>query len=58
MVDDYGWMILEAKRNPAEGEEPKQKLESEPSTGKTKRKKSPLKLEEEFINKTKNDEKI
>ena len=51
-------MILETKRNPAEGEEPKQKLESEPSTGKTKRKKSPLKLEEEFINKTKNDEKI
>ena len=51
-------MILEAKRNAAEGEEPEQKLESEPSTGKTECKKSPLKLEKKFINKIKNDEKM
>ena len=44
-ADDYGSMILEAKRKAAE-EEP----ELEPSKEKTKCKKSPLKLREEFIN--------
>ena len=51
-IDDYGSMILEAKRKPAE-EEP----EPEPSKAKTKHKKSPLELYEEFINEIKNDEK-
>ena len=50
-VDDYGSMILEAKRKAAEEPEP------EPSKAKTKRKKSPLKLREEFINEIKNDKK-
>ena len=50
-VDDYGSVILEAKRKGAE-EEP----EPEPSKVKTKCKRSPLKREE-FINKIKNDEK-
>ena len=51
-VDDYGSMILEAKRKAAE-EEPK----PEPSKLKTKRKKSPFELHENFINEIKNDEK-
>ena len=51
-VDDYGSMILEAKKKSAE-EEP----EPGPSKAKTKRKKSPLELCEEFINGIKNDEK-
>ena len=51
-VDDYGSMILEAKKKAAE-EEPK----PEPSKLKTKRKKSPFKLHENFINEIKNDEK-
>ena len=44
-------MILEAKRK-VTGEE----LETEPSIAKTKSKKSPLELCEEFISKIKNDE--
>ena len=51
-VDDYGSMILEAKRKAAE-EEPK----PEPTKAKTKRKKSPFELHEKFINEIKNDEK-
>ena len=51
-VNDYGSMILETKRKPAE-EEPR----PEPSKAKTKCKKSPLELHEEFINETKSDEK-
>ena len=51
-VDDYGSMILEARKKSAE-EEP----EPGPSKAKTKRKKSPLELCEEFINGIKNDEK-
>ena len=51
-VDDYGLMILEAKRKAAE-EEPK----PEPTKAKTKRKKSPFELHKKFINEIKNDEK-
>ena len=50
-VDDYGSIILEAKRKEAE-EEPK----PEPSKGKSKHKKSPLDLHKEFTSETKNDE--
>ena len=46
-------MILEAKRKAAEQPEP----EPESSKSKNKRRKSPLELCEEFINKIKNDEK-
>ena len=56
-VDDYILMILEAKKTAA-----KEKLEPElwktPSKPKTKRKKSPLELREEYINEIENDEKI
>ena len=52
-VDDYRPMILEAKRKASE-EEPK----TEPSKTKTKRKKSPLELREEFTNEIKNDKKM
>ena len=51
-VEDYGSMILEAKRKAAEEE-----LKPEPSKLKTKRKKSPFELHENFINEIKNDEK-
>ena len=51
-VEDYGSMILEAKRKAAE-EEPK----PEPSKLKTKRQKAPFELHENFINEIKNDEK-
>ena len=51
-VDDYGSMILEAKTKAAD-----EKREPEPSKAKTKRKKSPLELGEEFINEIENDEK-
>ena len=50
IADDYGSMILEAKRKPA-GEE--SESEPEPSKAKTKGK-----LREEFINEIKNDKKI
>ena len=53
-VDDFGSMILEAKRKAAEKPEP----EPEPSKVKTKRKKSPLELHEEFINEIENDKKV
>ena len=53
-VDDYGSMILEAKRKTTD-EEPEP--EPEPSKPRTKRKKSPLQLHEEYINEIKNDEK-
>ena len=52
-VDEYGSMILEAKRK-ATKEEP----EAEPSEIITKRKKSPLELREKLINEIKNYEKI
>ena len=52
-VDEYGSMILEAKRKAAK-EEP----EAEPSKTLTKRKKSPLELREKLINEIKNYEKI
>ena len=51
-LDDYGSMILEAKRK-AVDEEPK----SETTKAKTKRKKSPFELHEKFLNEIKNDEK-
>ena len=44
-VDDYGSMILEAKRKAAE-EEPK----PEPTKAKTKSKKSPFEMHEKSIN--------
>ena len=50
--DDYGSMILEAKRKADEEE-----LETEPSKAKTKPKKSSLELREKFVNEIKNDEK-
>ena len=53
VVDDYGWVILEAKRKVAE-EEPKPEL----SKTKTRCKKSPLQLHEELKIEIKNDEKI
>ena len=52
VVDDYGWVILEAKRKVAE-EEPKPEL----SKTKTRCKKSPLQLREELKIEIKNDEK-
>ena len=52
IVDDYGWVILEAKRKVAE-EEPKPEL----SKTKTRCKKSPLQLREELKIEIKNDEK-
>ena len=51
-VDDYGSMILEAKRKAAE-EEPK----PEPSVAKTEHIKSALELYQEFINEIRNTEK-
>ena len=50
-VDDYGTMILEAKRNRLK------KNLSQNHQSKSKGKKSPLELREEFINEIKNDEK-
>ena len=52
-VDDYGSMILEAKKKAAE-EEPK----PEPTKAKTKGKKSPFEFREKFINEIENNEKI
>ena len=49
-LDDYGSMILEAKRKAAE-EEPK----PEPTKAKNKCKKSLFELHEKFINEIKND---
>ena len=51
-VDDYGSMILEAKRDTHE-----KKPKPEPTKEKTKRKKSLFELHEKFINKFKNNEK-
>ena len=56
-VDDYTLMILEAKKTAAK-EELEPELWKEPSKAKTKRKKSPLELCEEYINEIENDEKI
>ena len=53
VVDDYEWVILEAKRKVAE-EEPKPEL----SKTKTRCKKYPLQLHEELKIEIKNDEKI
>ena len=62
-LDDYGSMILEAKRKAA-GEEPetepevarKPEVATELTKAKTKRKISSLQLREEFLNKIKNEE--
>ena len=56
-VDDYTLMILEAKKTAAK-EELEPELWKTPSKPKTKRKKSPLELREEYINEIENDEKI
>ena len=57
-VDDYCSLVLEAKRM-AGGEEPATKPEvaTEPIKARTKSKISLIKLREEFLNKTKNEEK-
>ena len=55
-VDDYTLMILEAKKTAAK-EELEPELWKAPSKAKTKRKKSPLELREEYINEIENDEK-
>ena len=52
IVDNYGSMILEAKRKAAEEEH-----KSDPTKAKTKRKKSPFEWHEKFINEIKNNEK-
>ena len=55
-VDDYGSMILESKRNAA-GEKPEVPTEPEiAKKAKIKRKISSLKLRDEFLSKTKNEE--
>ena len=56
-VDDYTLMILEAKKTAAK-EELEPELWKTLSKPKTKRKKSPLELREEYINEIENDEKI
>ena len=56
-VDDYTLMILEATKTAAK-EELEPELWKTPSKAKTKRKKSPLELREEYINEIENDEKI
>ena len=55
-VDDYTLMILEAKKTAAK-EELEPELWKASSKAKTKRKKSPLELREEYINEIENDEK-
>ena len=51
-VDNYSSMILEVKRKVTQKEP-----ESKPSKAKTKPKKSPLELHEQFLYEIKNDEK-